>query len=84
MILKIEWPKSIPEEDDLQYAKRMIEKYDKNKKNSINFLEFTEFMEDLWLVKDELSQKRCVFALQKATKIMLDLEFQGFWLWMLI
>lgn len=30
-------------------------------------------MEDLWNVKDVLSQKRCVFALQKATKTMLDL-----------
>lgn len=30
-------------------------------------------MEDLWNVRDILSQKRCVFALQKATKIMLDL-----------
>jgi Ca2+-binding EF-hand superfamily protein len=30
-------------------------------------------MEDLWNVKDVLSQKKCVFGLQKATKIMLDL-----------
>lgn len=30
-------------------------------------------MEDLWNVRDVLSQKKCVFGLQKATKIMLDL-----------
>lgn len=70
---KKDWPKSIPEEDDISYAKRIIEKYDNNKKNSINFVEFTKFMEDLWNVRDILSQKKCVFALQKSTKIMLDL-----------
>ncbi len=57
----------------MQHAKRVIEKYDLNKKNSINFMEFTKFMEDLWNVRDVLSQKKCVFALQKSTKIMLDL-----------
>lgn len=69
-----QWPKANPEiTDDLEYAKMIIQQYDKNNKNSINFLEFCKFMEDLWNSADMLQEQKCNVAFGKSKEIFVRL-----------
>lgn len=59
--------------DDVDYARIVIEKYDKNSKNKINFLEFCKYMEDMWETKDNINQQKCNSALNKSKNILYHL-----------
>lgn len=55
--------------DDVEYAKLVIQQYDKSNKNSIDFVEFCKFMEDMWTFADLLNQQKCKNGLNKAKNI---------------
>ena len=56
--INLEWPKASSEiTDDLEYAKLLIQKYDKSGKNMIDFVEFCDLMEDLWGNADLLEEQ---------------------------
>ena len=59
--------------DDVDYARIVIEKYDKNSKNKINFLEFCKYMEDMWETKDNINEQKCNSALNKSKNILYHL-----------
>jgi Ca2+-binding EF-hand superfamily protein len=55
--------------DDTEYAKLIIETYDKGNKNAINFVEFCKFMEDLWISADKIQEQKCSIAYRKSLEV---------------
>jgi Ca2+-binding EF-hand superfamily protein len=64
------WPKNDPDaNDDVEYAKTLITKYDTESKGSINFLEFCKLMEEMWGAADQIQESKCGNAFDKSREI---------------
>lgn len=47
------WPKIFDSDNDEDYCKKAIAKFDKTGKGTINFVEFCDYMEALWSAYDK-------------------------------
>lgn len=73
-----EWPKVDPDiADDEEYAKTVINKYDKENKSGLNFVEFCVFAEELWEISDKLQEAKCGMGFNKAMEV-----WDGFFKWL--
>ena len=65
-----DWPKeNLESNSDIDYAKKMIERYDTDKNQGLGFVEFVKFQEDMWEISDKNSERKCATGYDKSIEV---------------